>query len=156
VGHGLPLEALFVEPGAGQPVVLGGTIVTLRIAGTDTDGTYAAMELALAPGAGSARHVHQNEDETFAVLEGAITFQLGARTVETPAGGLVFIPRGLWHAFVNTDPAPAKALIIVTPAGLERYFAELDALLKAVAPDAPANDDISVLNQKYGLIFSTE
>ena len=91
----LPREALVVEPGAGRPVVLGGTVVTLRIGGTDTDGTYAAMDLALAPGAGSPRHVHRNEDETFAVLAGAITFQLGERTVCTTAGGLVFIPRGL-------------------------------------------------------------
>lgn len=152
----LPLDALVVEPGAGQPVVLGGTVITLRMAGSDTGGTYAAMDVALVPGAGSTRHVHHNEDETFAVLEGAITFELGERTVRATAGGLVFIPRGLWHAFANADTTVAKALIIVTPAGLERYFAELDALLKSAAEVGASNEAISALNEKYGLTFSTE
>lgn len=151
-----PLDALVVEPGAGRPVVLGGTVVTLRIAGTDTGGTYAAMDIALAPGAGAAKHVHRNEDETFAVLAGAITFQLGERTVLAEAGSLIFIPCGLWHGFVNAETTPAQALISVTPAGLERYFAELDAVLKSATVDGPLAEDISALNQKYGLTFNTE
>lgn len=151
-----PLDALVVEPGAGQPVVLGGTVVTLRIAGTDTDGTYAAMDIALAPRAGAAKHVHANEDETFAVLEGVITFQSGERTVRATAGSLVFIPRGLWHAFANAETKPAQALIIVTPAGLERYFAELDVVLQSVTVNGPLDEEISALNQKYGLTFNTE
>lgn len=146
------LTSLVVAPHTGTRVTLGGTVVTLRINSADTGGTYAAMDIELAAGAGASLHVHHNEDESFAVLAGTITFQLGEHTERATAGSLVFIPRGLPHAFVNDDTETANALIIVTPAGLEQYFVELDTLLKA-AGGQPDTSAVALLNQKYGLAF---
>jgi quercetin dioxygenase-like cupin family protein len=145
-------NSVVVAPGQGTRIALGGTVVTLRINGDNTGGTYAAMDIELAPGASASLHVHHNEDESFAVVAGTITFQLGERTEHTTAGSLIFVPRGLRHAFLNAGVEVARALIIVTPAGLEHYFEELDALLKDVGgqPDTSA---VALLNQKYGLEF---
>jgi quercetin dioxygenase-like cupin family protein len=110
------------------------------------------MNIELASGAGASLHIHHYEDESFAVLTGTITFQLGERTERATTGSLVFIPRGVPHAFVNTDAEIAEALIIVTPAGLEQYFAELDKLTKA-AGGQPDTSAVALLNQKYGLEF---
>ena len=140
-----------VEPGVGRRIDLGGTVVTLRLDGSATGEAYAAMNIALAPGAGAALHRHRYEDETFAILSGVITFQLGAETRAVGSGGLVFIPGGLLHAFRNDGTEHATALIVVTPAGLEQYFAELGALLGAA--EQPAAETIAALNERYGLEF---
>jgi quercetin dioxygenase-like cupin family protein len=144
-------QSTVVEPGAGRRIDLGGTVVTLRLDGPVTGAAYAALNIALAPGAGAALHRHRYEDETFAILGGVITFQLGVETRAVGAGGLVFIPRGLLHAFRNAGTEHATALIVVTPAGLEQYFAELGTLLGAA--EQPAAETIAALNERYGLEF---
>ena len=150
------LAALVVAPDAGRPVVLGGTVVTLRIDGSATGNAYAAMNIALAPGAGAALHRHHYEAESFAVLSGVITFQLAEQRTSVGAGGLVFIPRGVLHAFRNAGAEPATALIIATPGGLEHYFAELGALLTLGDTGTNLADAITALNERYGLEFLTD
>jgi hypothetical protein len=38
---------------------------------------------------------------------------------------LIFKPRQQWHTFWNAGDEPARILEIISPAGFERYFAEL-------------------------------
>jgi len=57
------------------------------------------------------------------VLEGRFTFTLGEEEREVEPGSWVLVPRGTRHGF--TASADARALILVAPAGLEDFFAEL-------------------------------
>jgi mannose-6-phosphate isomerase-like protein (cupin superfamily) len=68
-------------------------------------------------------HVHREREECFHVLDGRFTFTLGDEEFEVTPGSWVFIPRGTRHGFTAT--ADARALILVVPAGLEDFFAEL-------------------------------
>lgn len=63
------------------------------------------------------------------MLEGLFTFTIGTDEVEVAPGGWVYVPRGTRHGF--TASADARALILVTPAGLEGFFAELGGGLAA-------------------------
>jgi gentisate 1,2-dioxygenase len=40
-------------------------------------------------------------------------------------GDLIFKPRNQWHTFWNAGDQPARLLEIISPAGFERFFAEL-------------------------------
>ena len=40
---------------------------------------------------------------------------------------LAFAPRGVPHTYANQSGAEARALIVCTPAGFERYFARMAA-----------------------------
>ena len=73
---------------------------------------------------------------------------LGDEVIEAGPGDLVFKPRHQWHTFWNAGDGPARLLEIISPAGFERYFAELVALggSRAAAPEA-----LRALGQKYGL-----
>jgi hypothetical protein len=68
--------------------------------------------------------------------------------VEAGAGTLIFKPRGEWHTFWNAGEDPARILEIISPAGFERYFAELVALggSRAASPQA-----LKSLSERYGL-----
>jgi quercetin dioxygenase-like cupin family protein len=135
--------------------------MTFRVAGEDTDGGYSVLEYLAAPGAGSPMHVHKNEVESFYILEGAITFQLGKpgqpgseKTRATP-GMFITIARGLRHAFVNAEDKDARSLVILTPSGLEYFFLDMSELLKTY-PDGPPEDVFLALAEKYGLDFRPE
>ena len=87
--------------------------------------------------AGPPLHRH-DFDETFVVLEGEVTFQLGDDLVTRRAGELAFAPRGVPHTFANQSGADARHVIVITPAGFERYFDRLAARAAGVAPPATA------------------
>jgi mannose-6-phosphate isomerase-like protein (cupin superfamily) len=59
-------------------------------------------------------HVHHRDDEAWYVLDGALRFRLGDRTVEAEAGGAVIAPRGTPHTYWNPRPGPARYLLVMT------------------------------------------
>ena len=50
---------------------------------------------------------------------------LGDEVLVASPGDLVFKPRNQWHTFWNAGDEPARILEIISPAGFERFFAEL-------------------------------
>ena len=52
---------------------------------------------------------------------------LGDDVVEAGPGDLVFKPRDQWHTFWNAGDEPCRILEIISPAGFEQFFRELDA-----------------------------
>ena len=70
---------------------------------------------------GTPLHVHREDDETFYVLEGELTFYLDDdQPVAASAGSFVHIPGGVIHAF-KVDSETARYLIITTPQH-ERFY----------------------------------
>jgi len=87
--------------------------------------------------AGPPLHRH-DFDEAFVVLEGEVTFQLGDDLVTRRAGEIAFAPRGVAHTFANQSGAEARHVIVITPAGFERYFDRMAARAAGVEPPATA------------------
>ena len=77
------------------------------------------------PGGGPPPHIHHREDESFHVLEGSLTVQVGGNTITASAGDFAYLPRGIAHGFKNNGDGYAKALVLTMPAGLEDFFAEV-------------------------------
>jgi quercetin dioxygenase-like cupin family protein len=99
--------------------------------GEESGGHLAVVELT---GRGRPRLHRHDFDETFYVLEGELTFQLDEELVVRRAGELAFAPRGVPHTYANLSGAPARALMVITPAGFERYFARMAAERQGLEP----------------------
>lgn len=140
-------NALVIRPGQGEIWELGGTIVC-TVAGSATNDAYSLLHITLQSGQGAPLHIHQREDEVFAILDGACTFGLGDDVVSAEAGTTVRLPKGLPHFFRNDGPHPMRALITVVPGGLDRYFADVTAAIAAGRVS-----DIDALNRQYGIAF---
>ncbi len=122
-----------VAPGDGEPLrgPAGGPALIKARAET-TAGSVTVIDNVIGVGQGPPRHLHQVEDELFYVLEGEIRVEAGDEVLDAPQGALVFIPRGVPHVFQAVGGAPARLLVIFTPAGMERFFEGVAAL-----PDGP-------------------
>ena len=129
-----------------------------KVQGKDTLGAYALIEFIVQPGTGPVPHRHSREDEAFYVLDGQLEFRLGERgerVIAAPAGSFIFAPRGIPHTFKNSSTTPARAVVIISPAGLEKFFGERRALQKAVPTTDPSYPDRDkALNEKYGLEYN--
>ena len=66
----------------------------------------------------TSSHVHQHT-EAFYVLEGELTFQVGAErdTVRIGAGGFVAVPPGVAHSYGTAGDEQARWLVIHAPDG---------------------------------------
>ena len=60
-------------------------------------------------------HLHQQHDLEVMVRRGRGTLQLGSELVELKPGGLIGIPRGTPHAFINHSSQPAVAFAVFSP-----------------------------------------
>jgi quercetin dioxygenase-like cupin family protein len=100
----------------------------------ESGGVVSMVETASPVGfAGPPLHIH-DFDEAFYVLEGELTFQLEDRLFTAGPGELAFAPRNVPHTYANRSGAPARVLIVCTPAGFERYFARMEAERNGVEP----------------------
>ena len=100
----------------------------------ETRGHVSVTEIVVPPhSAGPPLHVH-DFDEAFYVIEGELTFQLGGAILRARAGELAFAPRGVHHTLGNRSDAPARYLLVCTPAGFERHWARIGAEAAGIEP----------------------
>jgi quercetin dioxygenase-like cupin family protein len=143
-------------PAEGRTLAILGDVYRFLAVGEETDGKYACWESIVPPGGGPPPHVHRREQEGFYVLEGEITFQIGSERRVATAGTFANMPVGTPHAFKNESARPARMLITVAPAGLERMFLEVGQELArgatTAAPPTPAEiEKLLAAAPKYGI-----
>jgi quercetin dioxygenase-like cupin family protein len=146
-----------LSPDEGETVWLRKLGIRFMIGGEETRGTFALVEHPIGPRALAApMHTHEREDEYTYVLEGEIGVQIGEEVLAAQPGDLVFKPRGVPHAFWNASDEPARALEIISPAGFERYFAELAPLFPPANQGPLDEQAVGAVREKYGLEMDME
>ena len=118
--------AKILGPQEGKAGFLGSIGVRFMIDGEEAGERFSLVEHPMSARALAAPlHRHNREDEYSYVLEGKMGALLGDEVVIGQPGDLIFKPRGQWHTFWNAGDEPARILEIISPAGFERFFAEL-------------------------------
>jgi quercetin dioxygenase-like cupin family protein len=124
-------------PTEGRTIAVVGDVYRFLATGEDTNGKYALWEAIVPPGGGPPPHVHSREEEGFYILEGEITVHVGVERIMASAGMFANMPVGTPHSFKNETARPARMLICVAPAGLEKMFFEVGQPVPVGAQAAP-------------------
>lgn len=152
----MPHQPTLRTPTEGRTIAVVGDVDRFLATGEDTNGKYAMWEAIVPPGGGPPPHVHSREEEGFYVLEGEITFTIDDKRLVATAGMFANMPVGTPHSFKNESGKPAKMLISVAPAGLEKMFFEVGVPLPEGATTAlPRNredvEKLMAVAPKYGI-----
>jgi quercetin dioxygenase-like cupin family protein len=108
------------------------TSVLLR--SEETGGHVSVTEIVVPPHSpGPPLHTH-DFDEAFYMLEGELIFQVHDALATKRAGELSFAARNEAHALANHSDAPARYVLVCTPAGFERHWARIAADAAGVEP----------------------
>jgi quercetin dioxygenase-like cupin family protein len=140
----------------GRTSAVVGDLYRFLATGKDTNDKYALWEAIVTTGSGPPPHVHSREEEGFYILEGEITLQVGEERIVVTAGLFANMPVGTPHSFKNESSRPAKMLISVAPAGLEKMFFEFGVPLPegsttAVPPTKEEIEKLLTVAPKYGI-----
>ena len=125
------------KPTEGRTVAVVGDVYRFLATGDDTNGKYSIWEALVPPDGGPPPHVHSREEEGFYILEGEITFTMGDKRLVASAGTFANMPVGTPHSFKNESGKPAKMLISIAPAGLEKMFFEFGVPVPQGTTTAP-------------------
>jgi quercetin dioxygenase-like cupin family protein len=128
--------ATWSESGEGERLWFLGTLATIRIPGEASAGRFALIEFLFPRDASPPLHTHP-QDESYIVLDGALTVLAGERRFELARGGAAVVPMGVAHTF-RVDSDTARVLVLSTPAGLERMVR--DGSVPATAPTLPPSE----------------
>jgi quercetin dioxygenase-like cupin family protein len=108
----------------GERYWIAGDTLTFKATAADTGGAYALIDVLATPGEGPPPHIHDNEDETFYVLDGRFEILLGEQVIDAGPGTFAMVPRGTVHRFRCVAEHPSRMLVMFTPGGLEGFFRE--------------------------------
>lgn len=148
-----------LPPGAGRMVAVAGDVYTVKLSGAETNGRCAVLEFVVPPGGGPPPHTHTREDEAFYVTEGELSFTVGGERQVVGPGGFACPPRGVPHSFTNNGTTPAKAVVVLAPAGLEEMFFETgrpwDDATRFPGPPSPEEiERIKAAAPRYGILLA--
>lgn len=113
---------IFLEPGHGRPYPMGRISAIFKADGDETKRAYSISEWWLEPHTqGPGAHSH-DEDDVFYVIEGTMSFLIGDRWIDAPAGSFVLAPGGMTHDFENRSAHRAGVLNFFVPGEFESHM----------------------------------
>ncbi len=123
-------KAFVIGPGEGdkhwQPVPANGHVRNiLSQALTGGAANLSIGTQTVAPGAFIREHTHADNEEIIHVLDGRGIARLDGVEHPIQRGSTVYIGINRKHHFLNPNPEPMTFLWIMTPGGLDRFFAEI-------------------------------
>ena len=106
-------QVKYVPAGTGPMYWGPGDRVSFLATGADSHGSCFIFEGLTVPGGGPPPHIHRFEDESFYILEGTATFQVGGQTIYAKPGDFIHIPQGTVHSVKNEGKSSGTVRSII-------------------------------------------
>ena len=142
------MESFCVAEGDGERLAFSGAEFVVKASGDTTGGAFSVIEET--DPLDTPRHVHENEDELFVILEGEHVFTIGAATFRVGPAAVVFAPRQVPHEHRRVVPRTGRFLTFVSPTGFEGFFRQLS---EAERSGKPMDEAYAAVSEKYGVTW---
>jgi len=95
--------------------VIGEEIIFLTTS-KQSGGEKTVMEVTIGPNSGNPLHYHKRFSETFKVLDGELSIQVGTEKIKLKVGDKATAPMNINHRFYNTSGKPVRFTVELNPA----------------------------------------
>ena len=93
------MKPYVLHDGEGRSYRWHDVVFTMKAAAAETGGAFALWDVTTRPGEEPNEHVHDDVDEIFYVLKGAITFHVGGQDFRLKRHGFAYVPIGTPHTY---------------------------------------------------------
>ncbi|MEW6583952.1 MAG: cupin domain-containing protein [Actinomycetota bacterium] len=143
------------RPGEGDAFWMLNSLYEVRATGDETGGELTVMEMTIPAGMGPPPHEHPGGESVY-VLEGRVRYHIAGETHEGGPGTFFYIPGGVEENFEPAGAGPVRLLVIYTPGGMDRFFAEAGEPAQRREVPVPSQtppdlERLAQLGEKYGL-----
>jgi quercetin dioxygenase-like cupin family protein len=145
-----------LRPDEGEALWFFGMLVTMKATAEQTGGEFLLIEELAPEGTATPLHVHPQDDESFFVLDGELTFYFeDGKPIPASAGSFVHVPKGhVPHAF-RVESETARFLVLTRPPH-ERFIrvASEPAQTRTLPPPAPPDmEKVMAAAREAGMEF---
>ena len=135
-GNGVVLTA-----DEGQAFWFLSTLTINKVGERDTMGGFTILDHRCPAGFAPPPHIHRDTDEALYILEGQFEGFCGETSWAAGPGTLVFVPRKVPHGFRVSEAGPGRTLLVLAPAGFERFVVEIGEPAQRLVLPEPAPPD---------------
>lgn len=141
----------------GEAVWFLGTLTIIKATDENTQGSFSLIEQLAPDGFGPPRHVHDEDDELFYIIDGEVEFESDDLHTNAGPGTTVYLPHGVPHAWRTMGET--RLLQCTFKPGFEEFFVEMgtpaDRLELPPEPEQPPDTDaimnrMGELGEQYG------
>jgi len=133
----------------GERLEFWGTTIVVRASADSTGGAFTLFEEET-PLLDTSRHVHEETDELYYVVEGEHVFVCGDQQFTVGPGGTLYLPHGVPHSHRRVVPRTGRLLCMAYPAGVEGFFR---VLAEASRTGAPADEAYERASREHGVTW---
>ena len=141
-------------PDEGEALWFFGMLVTMKATAAQTGGEFLLIEELAPQGTATPLHVHPQDDESFWVLDGEMTFYFeDGNPLPAPAGAFVHVPKGHVPHALRVESETARFLVLTRPPH-ERFIraAAEPARARTLPPEAPIDmEEVMVAARECGM-----
>ena len=116
------------------------SLAVVKASSKETGGLFTVLEVTDPPNEATPLHVHHREDESFFILEGTATFEIGDSTVEASPGDFLYGPRGIPHRY-TAGAEGCRLLFFLTPGGFDELVAQISQPAERRELPPPSDDE---------------
>ena len=129
------------------------SLYEVKVSADETGGELTAMQMTI--GQGPPPHVH-NCGESVYVVQGNIRYHIAGQVHEAGPGDFFYVPAGVEENFEPAGDGTVKLLVLYTPGGMDKFFAEAGepAQRRELPPPSDAPPDLErlvAIADKHGL-----
>jgi quercetin dioxygenase-like cupin family protein len=149
----MELAPYALDPEEGEALWFFGMLATVKATAEQTGGRFALIDQLAPAGTATPLHVQPQDDESFYVVEGELTFYLGDELpIPASAGAFVHVPRGTPHAF-QVDSKTARFLTLTTRQHEHFFRAAAEPAQGRVLPleGPPDMEKVGAAAKQYGV-----
>ena len=115
---------LYVPRGRGRTFQFATETITFQASMHETADKRALLYWVAGPSAEAPPHTHEQMEETFYIIDGALQFTLGTDTLQLQSGDFVRVPPNARHGYINRSDRPVPMLVTLSPGDLAELFYE--------------------------------
>ena len=138
-------KPIHVKKGKGKVFMLGPDAWTALAASGDTNGQFDVFDATVSYMQGPPLHTHLDATDSFYVIDGVLTVQVGDEMIDLGPGEFASAPPGVPHTYCNRYKQPARIINIITPGGLDKMFEDMLKL----PPGPPSPEAMAEICRKH-------
>lgn len=133
---------------AGQNLQVLSDRVCIKLKSASSSNRMAVMVVEVPPGGFVPPHTHAKEEESYFMLEGTMTMQLGDQEWMIESGDFVHVPAKIIHGYSNPSEQSIRFLAWSVGGAVDEFFTEMSENIRTV-PDDLAK--MPAIFEKYGI-----